>query len=65
MSISALDLLNTLVYSWYSFRTEKRSIFSEIVVELAYIVKQNWKENVVEPMRCKVQSRAGALIIAM
>jgi len=65
VSISALDLLNTSVYPWYSFRTEKRSIFSEIVVELAYIVKQNWRENVVKPVRCKAQSRAGTLIIAM
>ena len=65
MSVFALDLLKTSVYSWYSFRMEKRSIFSEMVVDLACIMKRNWRENVVEPNRYKAQSRAGALIIAI
>ena len=36
-----------------------------MVVDLAYIVEQNWRENVVEPGRRKAQSRAGALIIVI
>ena len=36
-----------------------------MVVDLAYIVKQNWRENVVEPGRCEAQSRAGTLIITI
>jgi len=60
-----LDLLKTLVYSWYSSGIAERSIFSEIVVDLACIVEQNWRENVFEPERRDARSRAGALIIAM
>jgi len=44
---------------------EERSIFSEIVVDLACIVEWNWRENVVEPNRHEAQSRASALIIAI
>jgi len=65
VSASALDLLKTLVYSWYSSGTEERSIFLEIVMDLAYIVEQNWRENVVEPGRRKAWNRAGTLIIAI
>ena len=65
MSISALDLLKTLAYSWYSSGIAERSIFLETVVDLACIVEQNWRENVFEPDRCEAQSRAGALIIAI
>jgi len=43
----------------------ERSIFSEMVVDLACIVEQNWRENVFEPERHDAQSRAGALIIAI
>jgi len=53
------------VYLWYSSRTEEKSIFLEMVVELAYIVEWNWTENVVEPKRHNAQSRAGTLIIAI
>ena len=35
------------------------------MVELAYIVEWNWRENIVKPVRCEAQSKAGALIIAM
>ena len=65
MSVSALDLLKTLAYSWYSSGIEERSIFSEMVVDLACIVERNWREKVVEPDRYEAQSRAGALIIAI
>jgi len=65
VSLSALDLLKTLAYLWYSSGTEERSIFLKMVVDLAYIVEQNWRENVVEPGRRKAQSRAGALIIVI
>jgi len=65
VSLSALDLLKTLASLWYSSGTEERSIFLEMVVDLAYIVKQNWRENVVEPGRCEAQSRAGTLIITI
>jgi len=44
---------------------EERSIFSEMVVDLACIVEWNWKENVVEPERRDVQSRASMLIIVI
>jgi len=44
---------------------EEKSIFSEIVVDLACIVEWNWRENIVDPVRRKAQSRAGTLIIAM
>jgi len=44
---------------------EERLIFSEMVVELACIVGQNWRENVVKPERHKAQSRAGTLIIVI
>jgi len=60
-----LDLLKTLAYSWYSPGIAERSIFSETVVDLACIVKQNWRENVFEPDRHEAQSRAGALIIVI
>ena len=38
MSVSALDLLKTLAYLWYSSGMEERSMFSEMVVDLAYTV---------------------------
>ena len=60
-----MDLLKTLAYSWYSPGIAERSIFSETVVDLACIVKQNWRENVFEPDRHEAQSRAGALIIVI
>ena len=65
MSISALDLLKTLAYSWYSSRIAERSIFSETVVDLVCIVEQNWRENVFEPDRHEAWSRVGALIIVI
>ena len=34
-------------------------------MDLAYIVEQNWRENVVEPGRHKAWNRAGTLIIAI
>jgi len=37
----------------------------EIVVELAYIVEQKLRENVVELVNCKAQSKAGVLMIAI
>ena len=43
----------------------ERSIFSEMVVDLACIVERNWRENVFEPERREARSRAGALIIAI
>jgi len=43
----------------------ERSISSEMVVDLAYIVEQNWRENVFEPERREAWSRAGALIITI
>jgi len=60
-----LDLLNILAYSWYFSGTKERLIFSEMLVELAYIMERNWRENVVELVSCKAQSRADTLIIAM
>jgi len=36
-----LDLLKTLAYSWYSSGIAERSIFSEIVVDLACIVERD------------------------
>ena len=36
-----------------------------MLVELAYIMERNWRENVVELVSCKAQSRADTLIIAM
>jgi len=60
-----LDLLKTSAYSWYSSGIAERSIFSEMVVDLACIVEWNWRENVFEPERCDARSRAGALIIAI
>ena len=36
-----------------------------MVVDLAYIVEQNWKENVIKPERHEVWSRASTLIIAI
>jgi len=65
VSVSALDLLKTSVYSCYSSGIVKRSIFSEMVVDLACIVEQNWRENVFKPDRREAQSRADALIIAI
>ena len=65
MSVSALDLLKTLAYSWYSSGIAERSIFLEMVVDLACIVERNWRENVFEPERRDARSRAGALIITM
>jgi len=44
---------------------EERSIFSEMVVDLAYIVEWNWRANIFEPDSCKAQSKAGTLIIAI
>jgi len=43
----------------------ERSIFSEMVVDLACIMDQNWRENIFEPERCEAWSRAGTLIIAI
>jgi len=43
----------------------ERLIFSEMVVDLAYIVEWNWRENVFESDRRKAQSRAGTLIITI
>jgi len=60
-----LDLLKTSAYSWYFSGTEERSIFSEMVVDLVYIVEWNWKENVVKSERRETRSRAGTLIIAI
>jgi len=37
----------------------------EMVVELAYIVKQNWRENIIKPVRREAQSRADTLMIAI
>jgi len=65
VSISALDLLKTLVYLWYSSGTKERLIFLEMVVDLAYTVEWNWRKNVVKLERCKTWSRAGALIITI
>ena len=41
MSVSALDLLKTSAYSWYSSGIAERSIFSEIVVDLVCIVERD------------------------
>ena len=60
-----MDLLKTSACLWYSSGMEKRSIFSEMVVDLACIVERNWRENIVEPDRHEAWSRAGALIIAI
>ena len=60
-----MDLLKTSAYSWYSSGIVERSIFSEMVVDLAYNVEWNWRENVFEPERRDAQSRAGALIIVI
>ena len=38
-SVSALDLLKTSVYSWYSSGIAERSIFLEMVLDLACIVE--------------------------
>ena len=65
VSVSALDLLKTLAYSWYSSGIVERSIFSETMVDLACIVEQNWRENVFEPDRHEAQSKAGTLIIVI
>jgi len=43
----------------------ERLISSEMVVDLACIMEQNWRENVFEPERHEAQSRAGALMIAI
>jgi len=43
----------------------ERSISLEMVVDLACIVEQNWRENIFEPERREARSRAGALIIAI
>jgi len=58
-------LSKTSAYSWYSSGIAERSIFSEMVVDLACIVEQNWRENVFEPERHEAWSKAGALIIAI
>jgi len=44
---------------------EERSIFSEIVVDLACTVELNWIANIFEPDSHEAQSRAGALIIVI
>jgi len=44
---------------------EERSIFSDMVVDLACTIKLNWIANIFEPDSCEAQSRAGALIIAI
>ena len=36
-----------------------------MVVDVAYIVEQNWRENVIKPERHEVWSRASTLIIAI
>jgi len=36
-----------------------------MVVDLAYIVEWNWRENVVEPEKYEAQSKASTLIIAI
>ena len=59
------DWAETSAYSWYSSGIAERSIFSEMVVDLACIVEWNWRENVFEPERRDARSRAGTLIIAM
>jgi len=58
-------LLKIFAYSWYFSRTEERLIFSEMVVDLAYTVGQNWRKNVVELVRHEAWSRAGAMIITI
>jgi len=65
VSVSALNLLKTSAYSWYFSRIEERSIFLKMVVDVAYIVEQNWRENVIKPERHEVWSRASTLIIAI
>ena len=44
---------------------KERSIFLEMVVDLACTVELNWIANILEPDSRKAQSRAGALIIAI
>ena len=44
---------------------EERSIFLEIVVDLVYIVEQNWRANIFEPDSHEAWSRAGTLIITI
>jgi len=44
---------------------EERSIFLEIVVDLACTVELNWIANIFEPDSCEARSRAGTLIIAI
>jgi len=44
---------------------EERSIFLEMVVDLAYTVELNWIANIFEPDSHEARSRAGALIIAI
>jgi len=44
---------------------EERSIFSDMVVDLACTVELNWRANIFEPDSCEAQSRAGVLIIAI
>jgi len=44
---------------------EERLIFSEMVVDLAYIVERNWRANIFEPDSHKTRSRAGTLIIVI
>jgi len=61
-------LLKTSAYSWYSSRTEERSIFLEMVVDFgdgSRFGLHCGTENVIKPERHEVQSRASALIIAI
>ena len=44
---------------------EERSIFLDMVVDLACTVELNWIANIFEPNSYEAQSRAGALIIAI
>jgi len=44
---------------------EERSIFSDMVVDLACAVELNWIANIFEPDSYKAQSRAGVLIIVI
>jgi len=44
---------------------EKRSIFSEMVVDLACTVELIWRANIFEPDSHEARNRAGALIIAI
>ena len=44
---------------------EERSIFLDMVVDLACTVELNWIANIFEPNSYEARSRAGVLIIAI